>query len=71
MLRELALDETPLPDPAELVTRLQVATIESEIVETRSSLQLVDKDADEQGYSELWTKLIALEQDRRTLRSAE
>jgi hypothetical protein len=71
MLRELALDETPLPDPAELVTRLQVSSIESQIVETRSSLQLIDRDADEQGYSELWNQLIALEQDRRTLRSAE
>jgi DNA primase len=71
MLRELALDETPLPDPTELVTRLQVSSIESQIVETRSSLQLVDRDADEQGYSELWSQLIALEQDRRTLRSAE
>ena len=71
VLRALALDETPLPDPTELVTRLQVASIEARIVETRASLQLVDRDADEQGYSELWNKLIALEQDRRTLRSDE
>ena len=71
VLRALALDETPLPDPIELVTRLQVASIEAQIVETRASLQLVDRDADEQGYSELWNKLIALEQDRRTLRSDE
>ena len=71
VLRALALDETPLPDPIELVTRLQVASIEAQIVETRASLQLVDRDADEQGYSELWNNLIALEQNRRTLRSDE
>jgi DNA primase len=69
LLRALALDETPLPDPTELVTRLQVTAIELQITETRSSLQLVDREADEEGYSELWASLIALEQDRRTLRS--
>jgi DNA primase len=71
VLRALALDQTPLPDPRELVIRLQVASIELQIVETRASLQLVDREADEQGYSELWSKLIGLEHERRTLRSAE
>jgi DNA primase len=71
LLRALALDEAPLPDPSELVMRLQVASLEGEIAETRASLQLVDKDDDEQGYSQLWAKLITLEQDRRTLRSTE
>ncbi len=71
VLRALALDATPLPDPGELVTRLRVASIEQQIVTVRASLQLIDKDADEHGYSELWNQLIALEQDRRTLRSAE
>jgi DNA primase len=70
-LRALALDDTPLPDPSELVTRLQVASIEAQIVEARTSLQLVDRDADEQGYLERWNKLIALEQQRRTLRSTD
>lgn len=71
VLRALALDTAPLPDPAELVTRLQVASIEHRIAQTRASLQLIDRDADEQGYSELWSELIGLEHERRTLRSAE
>ena len=71
MMRALALDETPLPDPSELVTRLKVAAIEKRIVETRALLQHTDKETDEQTYSDLWNDLIGLEQDRRTLRSAE
>lgn len=71
VLRKVALDETPVADPVELVSWLKVSGIEAEIAEIRASLQMVDKDADEQGYSELWSRLIALEQSRRLLRSTE
>ncbi len=68
-LRELALDERPLSDPAELVARLEVGKIDTEIATVRRKLQLIDRDADTQGYSELWQRLIALEQDKRIRRS--
>jgi len=71
LLRRTALDDTPVADPAELVSRLQVSGVEDQIASTRASLQNIDKDADEQGYSELWARLIALEQKRRTLRSSD
>ena len=71
LLRETALDATPVADPAELVVRLAVARIEDEIATTRASLQTIDKATDEQGYSELWSRLIALEQRRRELRSTD
>jgi hypothetical protein len=71
LLRRTALDATPVADPDELVARLQVASIEAEIAATRSLLQQIDKASDEQGYSELWSRLIALEQRRRLLRNID
>jgi hypothetical protein len=71
LLRETALDATPVADPGELVVRLAVARIEDEIATTRASLQTIDKATDEQEYSELWSRLIALEQRRRELRSKD
>jgi septation ring formation regulator EzrA len=71
LLRETALSVTPVANPAEIVVRLSVARIEHEIATTRGSLQTIDKATDEQGYSELWSRLIALEQKRRELRSAD
>jgi DNA primase len=70
LLRETALSVTPVANPAEIVVRLSVARIEHEIATTRGSLQTIDKATDEQGYSELWSRLIALEQKRRELRSS-
>ncbi|KAA3635039.1 MAG: DNA primase [Armatimonadetes bacterium] len=70
-LRRIALDDKLLADPAELVSWLQVSDIETEIAEIKASLQQMDKDSDAQGYSGLWTRLIALEQSRRSLRSTD
>ncbi len=70
-LRKLALDDKPLADPTELVSRLKMSGVEREIAGIRTALQQVDKDADAQGYSELWSRLIALEQSRRSLRSTD
>ncbi|MGI9586548.1 MAG: DNA primase [Acidimicrobiia bacterium] len=69
LVRTLAMDPRPIPDPVDVVNRLQVAQIDAEIESVRSSLQLVDQAADEQGYSDLWQRLIALEQDKRDRRS--
>ena len=68
-MRELALDDRPLSDPDELVARLEVGKMDTEITTVRRRLQSIDKDADEQGYSELWQRLIALEQGKRIRRS--
>ena len=68
-MRKLALEDRPLSDPAELISRLQVGRIDAEIETIRRKLQTIDERADVQGYSELWQQLIALEQDKRALRS--
>lgn len=69
LLRTLAMDARPIPDPEDVVNRLEVARIDAEIESVRSSLQLIDQAADEQGYSDLWQRLIALEQEKRDRRS--
>ena len=69
LLRRLALDTRPLADPADLIAILGVARIEREIEQLRSALQKVDRSAEAQEYSELWQRLIALEQQKRELRS--
>ena len=71
LLRKLALDQRPLGDPHDLVAHLRVAAIEDEIDQVEASLQRIDRQTDEQGYSELWTRLIALQQSRRELRRIE
>ncbi|GMR02977.1 MAG: DNA primase [Acidimicrobiia bacterium] len=68
-MRELALVERPLADPAELVARLEIGKIDAEIDVLRRNLQIVDEDADAEGHSELWRRLIALEQEKRNRRS--
>jgi len=68
-MRELALVERPLSNPAELVARLEIGKIDAEIEVLRRDLQAIDKDADAEGYSELWLRLVALEQEKRNRRS--
>ncbi len=69
LLRRLALDDRPLPEPFDIVSLLEIARIEGRIDEIKRQLQRIDRDADAQGYSELWQRLIALEQSKRDLRS--
>lgn len=71
VLRRLAIDERPVGDPTELVAKLEISRIEAEIARITRSLQTVDRDADEQGYSELLNRLVALEQEKRTKRVIE
>lgn len=69
LMRRLAVDTRPLADPADLIAILGVARIEHQIERLRTDLQRIDRDADAEGYSELWERLIALEQQKRELRS--
>lgn len=71
MLRELALDTRPLADPVDLVNMLEIARLDRQIDAVRSELQHVDQAAEEQRYSELWQRLIALEQSKRDRRNNE
>lgn len=71
LLRRLAIDDRPLPDAGEVVKRLKLSGVERRIDTMRSELATTDPDADAQGYSEKFESLIALEQQRRELRSRE
>jgi hypothetical protein len=68
LLRTLAMDDRPLADPEDLVAMLDIARIDREIDGAKQALQQVDRDSDEQTYSELWQRLIALEQHKRDRR---
>jgi DNA primase len=70
-LRRVALDVRPVANPIELVAKLAVFRIDEEISRITRTLQTVDRDADEQGYSELLKRLVALEQEKRTKRVIE
>ena len=70
-LRRVAVDVRPVADPVELVDKLDVFRIDEEISRITRTLQTVDPDADEEGYSELLTGLVALEQEKRTKRVVE
>lgn len=69
LLRRLALDDRPIPDPADLVRILGVAQVDREIASVRLQLQRSDKASDGQEYSALLQHLIGLEQRKRDLRS--
>ena len=71
LLRRLAVDQRPLSDAAEVVKRLKLSGVERRIDIMRSELAATDPDDDPQGYSERFETLIALEQQRRELRSRE
>ena len=69
LLRRTALDATPLADPEDLVSLLEVAVIDTHIADVRSQLQKTKDTSDGQGYSELLQQLVGLEQQKRELRS--
>jgi hypothetical protein len=58
-------------DPVELVAKLDVFRLDEEISSITRTLQTIDRDSDEQGYSELLNRLVALEQEKRTKRVVE
>ncbi len=67
MLRSLALDQRPLPDPAEVARRLQVGALERRIEEVKTAVEAVDPEADPDEYSARFAELIALERERRQI----
>jgi hypothetical protein len=71
LLRALALDVRPVANPIELVDKLDVMRIDGEIAGITRALQTMDRDADEQGYSEMLQRLVALEQEKRMKRDIE
>lgn len=67
MLRALALDDRPIPDPNEVWRKLQVGALERRIHEMRRDLEGTDAAADD--YSTRFAELIALERQRQQLAS--
>lgn len=65
LLRRLALDDRPLPDAGEVVLRLRIAALQRRIEDLRSSLARLGPD--DEGYSDTFAELIALERRRREL----
>lgn len=68
LLRKLALDERPIENPVEVVNRLESTLIDVNIGSVKRALEAANRDADEQEYSELLARLVALEQEKRTKR---
>ncbi len=71
MLTELAFEERPLADPTELAKRLKVGALDDRIQHLRNQIAVIDADQEPETYSDLFRELIALEQERRTLRGNE
>ena len=71
LLRRLALEERDLDDVDKVLKRLELAAVERRIDGLRVRLQKLDPDAEEGEYSDVFNQLIALERQRRELRSRE
>jgi DNA primase len=67
-MRELVLVDRPLPSAEDLVNRLEVGRIDGQISTVTKELRQVDEQADPQTYSQLWRKLISLQQEKRDRR---
>jgi len=67
LLRRLALAERPLPPAVPIVNRLQVARLQRRIDALRQELAGIDPEEEAQRYSEVFSSLIALERERRTI----
>ncbi len=71
LLAQLAFDGRPLAEIGALVNRLKAGGLESRIDTLRHKLEEIDPDAEAEEYSARFTELIALERQRRELRSEE
>jgi DNA primase len=71
LLRMLAMQQRPLPDADDVMKRLKQEAVERRIEEVQTELAAIDADIDAQGYSERFERLIALQNERRELRSRE
>ena len=71
MLSGLALENRPLDDPDKVVGKLQVEAIDGQIKVLQREVASLDPDAEPEAYSERFAELIALERQRRDVRSEE
>ena len=71
LLRRLAFDDRPLAQIDGLVNRLKVSGVERRIDSLRAELEDIDPDSEAEAYSDCFNELIALERQRRRLRSDE
>jgi DNA primase len=68
LLSELALEDRPLADAGDVVTKLRVGRIDERIEELRRRLEGLDPGRQPQEYSATFEELIGLERERRALR---
>ena len=71
LLRTLALQRRPLADASDVTKRLKQEAVERQIDALQMELAAVDANSDPQGYSDRFERLIALQNERRQLRSRE
>ena len=65
------MEQRPLADADDVVKRLKQEDVERRIKVLEADLDLFDANADPQGYSDRFERLIALQKQRRELRSRE
>ncbi|MEA3503272.1 MAG: toprim domain-containing protein, partial [Actinomycetota bacterium] len=71
LLRSLAMVQRPLADADDVMKRLKQEAVERRIEQAQAELVALDEGADPQAYSDLLEGLIALQNERRELRSRE
>ncbi|MCJ7781665.1 MAG: DNA primase [Acidimicrobiia bacterium] len=71
LLRSLAMRQGPLADADDVMKRLKQEAVERRIEALGADLDVFDADVDPQGYSDRFERLIALQNERRELRSRE
>jgi DNA primase len=71
MLRGLAFIERPLPDAGEVVRMVQVGALDRRIQQMRREVESLEAEHQPEAYSAAFEELIALEKQRRELRSHE
>jgi len=71
LLVSLAMEPRPLADAHDVVRRLEQEVVDRQIAVLKPQLEETDGVADPEAVSERWERLIALEKERRKLRSRE
>lgn len=68
LLSELALEDRPLADAGDVVTKLRLGRIDDRIEKLRRRLEALDPAERPQEYSDTFEELVGWERERRTLR---
>ena len=69
LLRRLAFAERPMPELADVVNSLKVGELQRRIDSLRLDIEQIDPAAQADAYSARFAELIALERQRRQMRS--